>query len=321
MPDGRLVATDNWAILMHTKQIGRNLYQVDLNTGGYSQLISSYILAGSNPVIVESGPTNSVPNLLSAIDEVGLQREAIQYVAVTHIHLDHAGGAGTLLKSLPNAKVIVHPKGAPHLVDPERLWPSSQSVLGYVSEVFGKPEPVSKDRIIPMTEGSIDLGDEGKLNVVETVGHASHHMSFQESFNGGVFPGDAAGTYLFECNVVVPTIPPPFYLESALASLDKLIALNPSALYYTHFGKADDAVNHLKAYKTQLQLWARIAEEGVKASSGTEQIRDRIIKEDPAMTVVETYVKSHRVLQKTVIENCVNGIVGYAERKLGKPAS
>jgi glyoxylase-like metal-dependent hydrolase (beta-lactamase superfamily II) len=303
---------------MHTKEIGRNLIQVDLGTGGYSQLISSYILNGPNPALVESGPTNSVPNLLAAIDEVGIEPEAIRYVAVTHIHLDHGGGAGTLLKHLPNAKVLVHPKGAPHLIDPERLWPSSQSVLGYVSEVFGKPEPIPKDRIVPISEGAIDLGEGGKLTVIETVGHASHHLSFQESFNGGVFPGDAAGTYLAECGVVVPTIPPPFYLDSALDSLDKLIATNPSALYFTHFGKVDDAVSHLRAYKEQLKLWVQVAEEGVRAHQSIDEIRRRILKEDPAMTKVKDYVESHRILQKTVLENCIMGAVGYAERQLSK---
>lgn len=294
------------------------MYQVELNTGNFQQLICSYILSGLNPVLVESGPTNSVPNLLSAIAEVGIEPEAIQYIAVTHIHLDHGGGAGTLLKHLPNAKVICHPRGTPHIIDPERLWPSSQSVLGYVSEVFGKPEPVPKDRVVPMTEGSIDLGDGGKLSVIETVGHASHHLSFQESFNGGVFPGDAAGTYLAECGVVVPTIPPPFYLESALASLDKLIAVNPSALYFTHFGKADDAVNRLRAYQEQLKLWVRVAEEGLRAHQGIDEIRAQIIKQDQAMTGVIDYVKSHRILQKTVLENCVMGAVGYAERLVEK---
>ena len=169
-----------------------------------------------------------------------------------------------LLKSLPNAKVIVHPRGMPHLIDPERLWPSSQSVLGFVSEIFGKPEPVPKERIIPITEGTFDLGDGAKLTVIETLGHASHNLSFQESFNGGVFPGDAAGTYLPEFDVIVPTTPPPFHLDAALASLDKLISLNPTALYFSHFGKATDAVQRLKDYKVQLQLWADIAEDGVK---------------------------------------------------------
>jgi glyoxylase-like metal-dependent hydrolase (beta-lactamase superfamily II) len=303
---------------MHTKKIGRNLIQVDLGTGGYSQLICSYILTGPNPVLVETGPTNSVPNLIAAIAETGVKPEAIQYIAVTHIHLDHGGGAGTLLKHLPNAKVLVHPRGATHLIDPERLWPSSQSVLGYVSEVFGKPEPVPKDRVVPITEGAIDLGDGGKLSVIETVGHASHHLSFQESFNGRVFPGDAAGTYLAECCVVVPTIPPPFYLDSALASLDKLIALNPSVLYFTHFGKAENAVNRLRAYQEQLKLWVKVAEEGLKAHQSVDEIRERIIKEDPAMTQVKDYVMSHRILQKTVLENCIMGAVGHAERQLSK---
>jgi glyoxylase-like metal-dependent hydrolase (beta-lactamase superfamily II) len=303
---------------MHTKLIGKNLYQVELNTGGFKQLICSYIVAGKKPVLIESGPTNSVPNLLAGIDELHIAREAIEYVAVTHIHLDHGGGAGTLLKSLPNAKVIVHPRGAPHLVDPERLWPSSQSVLGYVSEVFGKPEPVPNDRIVSMTEGSIDLGEGAKLEVLETLGHASHNLSFKEPFNGGVFPGDAAGTFLPECNVVVPTTPPPFYLESALASLDKLIALSPTALYFSHFGIADDAVNRLKAYKVQLQLWASVAEAGVKSDKTLEQIRDDIIAADPVMTQIQGFVKDHYIYKKTVLENCVRGFVEYSKSKLAK---
>ena len=117
---------------MHTKEIGRNLYQVELDTGGIKQLICSYVIIGKKPILVESGPTSSVPNLLSGLKELGIPFEDVEYVAITHVHLDHGGGAGTLLKSLPNAKVLVHPRGMPHLVDPERLWPSSQAVLGFV---------------------------------------------------------------------------------------------------------------------------------------------------------------------------------------------
>ena len=299
---------------MHTKEIGKNLYQVELETGGIKQLICSYIITGSKPMLVESGPTNSVPNLVSGVQELGIKPEAIEYVAITHIHLDHGGGAGTLLKYLPNAKVLVHPRGMPHLIDPERLWPSSQSVLGYVSEVFGKPEPVPKDRIIPITEGTIDLGDNGKITVIETLGHASHHLSFQESFNGGVFPGDAAGTYLPEFDVVVPTTPPPFRLDSALASLDKLISLNPSALYFSHFGKADKAVERLETYKQQLQLWADIAKDGVGKNQTFEEIRDRILVEDKVMRRIADFVKSHHIYSKTVLENCVRGFIEYAKQ-------
>jgi len=306
---------------LHTKEIGKNLYQVELNTGNIRNLICSYIINGPKVFLVESGPTSSVPNLLSGLAELEIKPEDVEYVAITHIHLDHGGGAGTLLKSLPNAKVIVHPRGMPHLIDPERLWPSSQAVLGFVSEIFGKPEPVPKKSLISLTEGSFDLGDDANLSVTETVGHASHNLSYKESFNGGVFPGDAAGTYIPEYNVVVPTTPPPFYLEAALESLDKLIALNPTALYFSHFGKANNAIERLKDYKVQLQLWATIAEAGVKEDLGLEEIRDNIINQDKVLKDIADFVKSHRIYSKTVLENCVRGFVEYAKRKAGKQRS
>ena len=198
-------------------------------TGGFKNLICSYVIKGAKITLVESGPTSSVPNLVSGLKELDIKFEDVEYLAITHVHLDHGGGAGTLLKFLPNAKVLVHPRGMPHLINPERLWASAQEVLGFVSEIFGKPEPVPKERIIPVNEGTFDLDDGAKLKVIETVGHASHNLSFQESFNGGVFPGDAAGTYFPEFDVVVPTTPPPFYLDVALASLDKLISLKPDS--------------------------------------------------------------------------------------------
>jgi len=290
---------------------------VDLEAGGFKNLICTYVIMGKKPFLVESGPTNSISTLLSGLKELDVKLEDVKYVAVTHIHLDHGGGAGTLLKFLPNAKVIVHPRGMPHLVDPERLWPSSQKVLGFVSEIFGKPEPVPKERIIPVTDGIFDLGYGAKLSVTETVGHASHNLSFQESINGGIFTGDAAGTYLPEFNIVVPTTPPPFYLDAALASLDKLISLKPTVLYFSHFGKADNAIERLKNYKLQLQLWANIAKDGVGKKQSLEEIRDRIIAEDHVIGQVLDFVKSHRIYSKTIMENCVRGFIEYAKQKQG----
>ncbi len=300
---------------VRTKEVEENLFMVELETGGFRNLICSYVLKGKKTVLIEAGPTNSIPNLLSGLKELDVKFEDVEYVAVTHVHLDHGGGAGTLLKALPNAKVIVHPRGMPHLIDPERLWPSSQKVLGFVSEIFGKPEPVPKDRVIPLTEGSFDLGSGEKLIVTETVGHASHNLSFQESFNDGVFPGDAAGTYLPEFDVVVPTTPPPFYLDAALASLDKLISLKPTVLYFSHFGKANDALKRLREYKVQLNLWADIALDGVRKNQSLEQIRDRIITEDKAMNQIADFVRSNRIYSKTMLENCILGFIGYAKQK------
>lgn len=298
---------------MHTKQVGKNIYMIELETGGFRNLISSYVILGKKPFIVESGPTSSVPRLLLGLQELDISFEDVEFVAITHVHLDHGGGAGTLLKSLPNAKVIVHPRGMPHLIDPTQLWSASQTVLGFVSEIFGKPEPVPENRIIPVTEGEFDLGFGCKLTVTETLGHASHNLSYQESFNGGIFPGDAAGTFIPEFGVVVPTTPPPFHLEAALTSLDKLISLNPTVLYFSHFGKADNAVQRLKDYKVQLQLWADIASDGVKKNQSLEQIAGRIITEDKVMDMIIGFVRSHQIYSKTMLENCVRGFVEYAK--------
>lgn len=307
---------------MHTKQIGKNLYLIDLETGGYKNFIGSYVIKTSKKtVLVESGPTSSVSNLLSGLAELKVNPEDVDAVAVTHIHLDHGGGAGTLLKHLPNANVIVHPRGAPHIIDPEKLWPSSQSVLGFVADVFGKPEPVPKDRVVPMTEGTIDLGGDGKLTVFETLGHASHNLSFHESFNNGVFPGDAAGTYFPEFNEVSPTTPPPFYLESSVASLNKLINMRPSVLYYSHFGKADQAVRRLRGYKAQLLMWDIIIQEAVKQGQSFEQITERIFKEDSTMNKLESFLKSHKVYAKTAIENSLYGFVEYVKKSQTKTVS
>jgi glyoxylase-like metal-dependent hydrolase (beta-lactamase superfamily II) len=302
---------------LRTEEIGKNLFMVELETGGFKNLICSYVIKGKKPFLVESGPSNSIPNLLFGLKELDVKLEDVEYVAVTHIHLDHGGGVGTLLKFLPNAKVIVHPRGMPHLVNPERLWSSSQKVLGFVSEIFGKPEPVPKERVIAVTEGTFDLGNEANLTVSETVGHASHNLSFQESFNGGIFPGDAAGTYLPEFDVVVPTTPPPFYLDAALSSLNRLIALKPTALYFSHFGKANNAIERLKDYKLQLQLWADITEEGVMKNQSLEEIRERILAEDHVMVQILDFVKSHRIYSKTILENCVRGFIEYAKQKQG----
>jgi glyoxylase-like metal-dependent hydrolase (beta-lactamase superfamily II) len=205
----------------------------------------------------------------------------------------------------------------PHLINPDLLWQSAQTVLGFVSEIFGKPEPVPEERIIPVTEGTFDLGDGAKLKAIETLGHASHNISYQESFNSGVFPGDAAGTYFPEFDVVVPTTPPPFRLDVALASLDKLINLKPAALYYSHFGKACNAIQHLKEYKLQLELWSKIAEEGVKQNWSFEQIRDRIIAEDKVINqfAIASFIRSHHIYSKTILENCVKGFIEYSKQK------
>ncbi len=306
---------------MRVTQLEDHLYLIDVETAGIKNFIASYILKGKRVMMVETGPASSVPNLLFGLRALRVKPEDVAFVAVSHIHLDHGGGVGTLLKHLPNAKVIVHQRGAAHLAHPEKLWEQSQAVLGEkITDLYGAPEPVPEDRIIAATDGlSFDVGNGVGLRVVETLGHASHHLSFYEMLGKGVFLGDAAGIYLNEIDVVVPTTPPPLRLDIALSSLDKLASFKPTALYYSHFGRASDAVERLRAYARQLRLWAKISREGIENKESVEAIGKKILERDVAVQKAAAYIKVHPVLGETVLNESVQGVVSFVE-KFGVPA-
>lgn len=300
---------------MSVTKVDDHICLIDAETAGMKNFIASYVLEGKQVAMVETGPTSSVANLLKALEKLNVSPDAVKYVAVSHIHLDHAGGAGTLLKHLPNAQVVVHPRGALHLAHPEKLWEQSQQVLGDITKLYGAPEPIPEDRIIAAMNGmTFDLGNNVQLSALETLGHASHHQSYYESSSRAVFPGDAAGIYLNEIAVVVPTTPPPFRLDLALASIQKLKDLKPRSLLYSHFGKATDVPHNFHAYEDQLRLWARIAKKGLDNHDSLEKIGKRIIEEDTALQKALSYVKVHRVLGDTVLGNSVQGIVEFVQR-------
>jgi glyoxylase-like metal-dependent hydrolase (beta-lactamase superfamily II) len=300
---------------MEITKIENNIYLLDVKTAGIKNFIASYILKGKNTAIIETGPTSSVHNVLSGLKELNIKPEEIAYVAVSHIHLDHGGGIGTLLKFLPKAKVIVHQRGAPHLANPEKLWQQSLKVLGSIAEMYGKPEPVPEERIISTKDGlTFDLGNGVELKVMETLGHASHHLSYYMPFTRGIFPGDAAGIYLNEIGVIVPTTPPPFRLDIALASLDKLIEWKPKVLYYSHFGKAYNAVEKLQTYVRQIKLWAKIAKRGIQNEEDIEAIRRKIVENDEAIKKALQYIQNHLVLSETTLNESVQGFIGFVEK-------
>ena len=300
---------------MQITKLESYLYQIDVETAGIKNFIASYVLKGEQTAIVETGPNSSLPNLLSCLKKLSITLEDIAYVAVSHIHLDHGGGVGTLLKHLPKAKVIVHPRGVPHLANPEKLWQQSKDVLGNIAEIYGKPEPVPEEKIIAATDGmTFDIGRDVSLKVVETLGHASHHLSYYEPLSEGIFPGDAAGIYLNEIDVIVPTTPSPFRLDVALASLDRLISLKPKVLYYSHFGKAYNAVEKLQTYAQQLKLWAKITKQGTENKDNLEAISERIIESDAAIQKAKEYIKAHQVLSETVLNESVQGFIDFVEK-------
>jgi len=297
---------------MAVQKINENLYLIDLEPAGYPNFISCYVILGEKTTIIETGPTSTVGNLLHGLKEIGAKPEAVNFIAVSHIHLDHGGGAGTLIRYLPNARLIVHPRGIPHLVNPEKLWMQSRQVLGRVAELYGEPDPVSQERIIPATDGmTIDLGKNMQLEALETLGHASHHFSYCEKNGRIIFPGDAAGIYLNQFDVIVPTTPPPFHLEITLSSITKLIKKEPELLCYTHFGVAKDAVEKLERHAAQLRLWAEIVSEGIRKGETLETISETIRQKDPAVNAVNDYMKTHPILGRGVVKQNIQGFIEY----------
>lgn len=300
---------------MHIKKLDVHIYLIDLETAGYNGFFTSYVLKGDQTAIVETGPASSIPNLLAGLGKIGVKKNHVDYVLLSHIHLDHAGGAGVLLQSLPNAKLIVHERGAPHLVNPAKLLERSKQALGEIVDLYGAVQPIPKKRIQISKDGMvIDLGEQIELQVVETLGHASHHQSFYEKDSQTVFPGDAAGIYLQQLDTVIPTTPPPLRLEMALTSLERLIQLAPKWLCYTHFGRTNDAVNRLREHVSQLKLWAETISKMLKENEPLETIYAKILERDPAMKKALEFIQKNFVLRKSVVLQSIRGFVECMRR-------
>ncbi len=297
---------------MLTTRLAPHIFLIDLKPTGFSNFIASYVVKAKKVAIVETGPTATIPNLLAGLKEIGVGVGDVDYVAVSHIHLDHGGGAGALLRHLPNARLVVHRRGAPHIADPEKLWVQAKQVLGKVAQLYEEPVPVANDRIIVAEDGmTFDLGEGVELRVVETLGHASHHQSFYEKRSHGVFPGDIAGIYIPEFDVIIPTTPTPFYLETTLDSIEKLKQLKPMLLFYSHFGQATKAMEKLQTHADQLKLWADVVAEKMREGATIEKIREEIEKRDAAMGKVREYIKTHPIMEEGLVSQNIQGFMEY----------
>lgn len=212
---------------------------IDTRMHGREGVTAVYCFPGPRPAIVETGPSSSLPSVLAGLAVAGIDH--LDWIVVTHIHLDHAGAAGHLAKRFPTARVVVRAEGAPHLVDPSRLWASASRLYHDMDGLWGPMLPVDPARIDSVSDDGVvaDLGDGRSLVALYTPGHAAHHMALLEPASGDLFTGDALGVYLAEVGRVHPATPPPeFNLEAGLDSLARMGATEPRRLFPTHFGPA-----------------------------------------------------------------------------------
>ncbi len=197
---------------------------------------------------VDTGTNHAVPRLLGALDALGLTRDAVDWVIPTHVHLDHAGGVGLLMRELPAARLLVHPRGAPHLIDPSKLWAGAMAVYGpeEMARSYGELVPVPAERVVQSDDAMTVALGRRTLELIDTPGHARHHHCIWEPASRGWFTGDTFGLSYREFDTangawVMPTTTPVQFDPAALrASVERLLAREPACLYLTHFGRVGD---------------------------------------------------------------------------------
>lgn len=220
------------------QHLADDLILIDTYYNQTPEAVGVYLLLGERPALIETGPASTVDTLLEGIRAAGVDSQDLQSVAVTHIHLDHAGGAGELVRRLPHLHVYVHPIGAPHLVDPARLVTSARRLYGDdLSRLFGEVVPIPERQVHALHDGeALALGSR-RIVAVETPGHARHHHAFWDAASGDLFTGDAAGVALPESRYVrAPTPPPDLDVPAWEHSVARMRGLKPRRLLLTHFG-------------------------------------------------------------------------------------
>jgi glyoxylase-like metal-dependent hydrolase (beta-lactamase superfamily II) len=223
---------------------------IDVAQFGEPNAGCAYLLRAAKTALIDTGTAANAPHLLEALH--GLR---LDYVFITHIHLDHAGAAGHLALAHPEALFIVHPRGLSHLVDPTRLVAGVRAASPALAPLYGEPPPVGGDRIaVCADEESFPLDANTDLVAIDTPGHAPHHVCFFESANGILFTGDAVGHHGAPVDVPL-TVPPRFDPAASRASLVRLLKLQPRTLAFAHFVLADDARALLRAYPRRVDDW------------------------------------------------------------------
>lgn len=305
-------------------EIAQGVYVVDTIDGGIEERTGIYIIKRDKIAIIDTCTSKAVPRILAALDELDIAYDAVDYLIVTHVHLDHAGGAGLLLQSLPNAQFYVHPKGARHLIDPTRLIESARSVYGeQFNELFDPIVPIPQERVVLAEhETRVSMGD-ADFVFYDTPGHARHHISIYDEASNSMFVGDTTGVNFpvitkAGYDLVLPSTSPNQYdpdeMEASIAFYESL-ALD--RIFLGHYSKVEPPTT---AY-TQVRFWTPIFLSLTKKAlaEAPEAPVDRLVElllekiaEDAAANGYTGELQQH-ILNDVVVSS--QGLVHYFSKK------
>ena len=242
---------------------------------------SHIIEDAGHAAFVDVGTNYSVPHLLAGLEALGIAREAVDYVFLTHVHLDHVGGAGLLMRELPKARAVLHPRGAPHVIDPEKLIAGSKVVYGEerFQKLYGDLLPIPAARVDAAQDGQRYRLGGRELELIHTPGHALHHYAVVDSAHASIFPGDTFGISYRETDsprgafITPTTSPTQFDPEQLIASIERMAAYAPKAMYLMHFSRVTDVPRLAEMLKVQIRAIVHIAQRHAAAQDRYTAIR------------------------------------------------
>lgn len=293
---------------------------IDTLLGGEPEVISAVFVPGPQPAIIDVGAQTSADIVADALADLGLGPSDLAWIVLTHVHLDHCGATGDVARRFPSARVVVHRRGVRHLINPGRLVEASAAVYGRLAPLYGGLAPVPEERILEAPDGHhVDIGGGRRLRMIETLGHARHHMSVLDEESGAVMAGDALGVRFPGAGPYPATPPPDIDIDRWLASVDRIAELRPTQAFLGHFGPVPDPGAHIAQFRAQLVAFDQAAR-----STLPEPSSDRVGEELHKLLPIEREVGQEMALERwRRLEWDVanfDGLAGWAHSLLPEPA-
>jgi glyoxylase-like metal-dependent hydrolase (beta-lactamase superfamily II) len=287
------------------------------------------IVDSGSAAFVDVGTNDSVPYLLAALAELGIAREAVDYLLLTHVHLDHAGGAGRLMRELPRAQAVLHPRGAPHMIDPSKLIAGSKAVYGEerFARLYGELLPIPRERIYVADDGAQLTVGGRTLELIHVPGHALHHYAVVDAAHGSIFSGDTFGISYRALDteqgafIIPSTVPTQFNPEQHLASVDRMLAYQPESIYLMHFSRVTEVPRLGELLKNQILELSAIARRHARAANRAAAIRAEMLELWIALAQREGSTLDEREIEHALqgdLELNTQGLIAWLDRSTTK---